>query len=301
MQQPLAMITRRSWGGASLTWTSGLIYAALIIGALISVAPFLHMILTSFKTYGSAVANIFWPWPPLGPEPVQLGNYPVAIQTIGWDRGWGTWLFLRYLANSLIVAGGTVAGVLVTSTLAAYALSRIRLPGQNAIFLLILTAVMTPEDLTLVPKVVMMFNLNWYNTYPALIVPFCVSVFGIFLLRQFFLQIPRELYEAAVLDGVGHLGYLWRVVVPLSRPALLALALLTFVWSWDNFKWPLLVTRDASMRLIAVGLQQFMIGEGKEVELLMAFATLVAGPIICLYFIAQRYFREGILTAGLKG
>jgi multiple sugar transport system permease protein len=160
---------------------------------------------------------------------------------------------------------------------------------------------MVPEDLTTVPKVVMMFNLQWYNSYAALIVPFTVSVFGIFLLRQFFMQIPRELYEAAVLDGVGHIGFLFRVVLPLSRPILMALGLLTFVWSWDNFKWPLLVTRDSSMRVMAVGLQQFMIGEGKEVQLLMAFATLVAGPVIVLYFITQKYFKEGILTTGLKG
>ena len=113
------------------------------------------------------------------------------------------------------------------------------------------------------PKVVMMFNLQWYNTYAAFIVPFTVSVFGIFLLRQFFMQIPRELYEAAVLDGVGHIGFLFRVVLPLSRPILMALGLLTFVWSWDNFKWPLLVTRDSSMRRHGGWPAAVHIGEGQ--------------------------------------
>jgi multiple sugar transport system permease protein len=146
-----------------------------------------------------------------------------------------------------------------------------------------------------------MFNLHWYNTYLALVVPFMVSVFGIFLLRQFFLQIPRELYEAAVVDGMGHLGYLTRIVVPLSRPAVLTLALLTFVGAWDSFKWPLLVTRDASMRVLGVGLQQFMLGEGGDVQLLMAFATLVAAPVIGFYFLVQRQFREAVLSAGIRG
>ena len=278
-----------------------LMYLVLIVAAVLAVAPFVYMIMASLKTYGSVIANNFWPWPPFGTELPQFGNYPEAIETIGRDRQWNTWLFFRYLANSLIVSGAIVFGVLLTSTLAAYALSRIRLPGQTILFILVLTAVMVPEDLTTVPKVVMMFNFQWYNTYPALIVPFTVSVFGIFLLRQFFMQIPRELYEAAVLDGVGHIGFLFRVVIPLSRPVLMAVGLLTFVWSWDNFKWPLLVTRDASMRLMAVGLQQFIIGEGREVHLLMAFATMVAGPVIILYFITQKYFKEGILTTGLKG
>jgi multiple sugar transport system permease protein len=284
-----------------LTLGRGLTYALLIAAAFLAVAPFVYMLTASLKTYGSVIANNFWPWPPLGSELPQFGNYPAAIEAIGRDRQWNTWLFVRYLANSLIVSGAIVLGVLFTSTLAAYALARIRLPGQTILFVLVLTAVMVPEDLTTVPKVVMMFNLQWYNSYAALIVPFTVSVFGIFLLRQFFMQIPRELYEAAVLDGVGHIGFLFRVVLPLSRPILMALGLLTFVWSWDNFKWPLLVTRDSSMRVMAVGLQQFMIGEGKEVQLLMAFATLVAGPVIVLYFITQKYFKEGILTTGLKG
>ena len=113
-----------------------------------------------------------------------------------------------------------------------------------------LITMMMPEDLTLVPKLVMMFNLRWYNTYLALIVPSLVSVFSIFLLRQFFMQIPRDLFEAALIDGMGHLRFLVSVVVPLSKPALLTVGLLNFIWAWDAFKWPLLVTRDSSMRVL---------------------------------------------------
>jgi len=285
-----------------LSWPRLLIYTILIAGAIASVLPFISMVLTSFKSYGSLITGAFWPWPPFGEELPQWQNYPQAIRQIGWDRQWQIWLFFRYFANSLIVALAVTAGVLVTSTCAAYALAQINLPGKNALFLLLLATIMVPPDLTLVPKVVMMFQFGWYNSYQALIVPFMGSVFGIFLLRQFFLQIPRELYEAAVMDGAGHLRYLVAIVIPLSKSALITLALLQFIWEWDSFKWPLLVTRDSSMRVLAVGLQQFMVGEGgTNTHLLMAFATVVIAPVIVFYFFTQRYFREGIVTTGIKG
>jgi multiple sugar transport system permease protein len=170
------------------------------------------------------------------------------------------------------------------------------------LFLFVLAVIMVPEDATLVPKVVMMYNLRWYNTYWALIVPFTVNVFGIFLLRQWFLQIPKDLFEAAVMDGMGHLRYLVSIVLPLSKPAILTVALLSFIWSWDSFKWPLLVTRDTNMRVLGVGLQQFKGGEGgTNVQLLMAFATLVVLPVLIFYFLAQKQFREAVTMTGIKG
>ncbi|MCC6177533.1 MAG: carbohydrate ABC transporter permease [Chloroflexi bacterium] len=277
------------------------IYVVLTCAALLALAPFLYMLMTSLKTYGSVINNNLWPWPPFGTEPLQGQNYPDAIQATGRDAQWGTSLFVRYLANSLIVAGSVVLGTLVTSSLAAYALARMDVPGKRLIFILILVTMMVPDDLTLVPRVVLIFNLKLYNTYPALIAPFLVNAFGIFLLRQFFLQIPRELFEAAQLDGMGHLRFLASIVLPLSKPALLTIALLSFIWAWDEFRWPLLVTRDSSMRVLPVGLQQFMMGQGTEVHLLMAFAAMVIAPAVVLYFFAQRYFREGVLSVGIKG
>jgi ABC-type glycerol-3-phosphate transport system permease component len=278
-----------------------LIQIVLACGALLAVAPFVYMLLTSFKSYASVINNVVWPWPPFGSEEIQFGNYPEAITTTGWDAQWGMYLFFRYLANSLIVSLSTVFGVLITSTLAAYALARMDIPGKQLLFIVVLITMMMPEDLTLVPKVVMIFNFKWYNTYLALIAPFLVNVFSIFLLRQFFMQIPKDLFEAALLDGMGHLRFLTSIVVPLSMPAMMTVGLLNFIWSWDNFKWPLLVTRDSSMRVLAVGLQQFMQGQGTQVHLLMAFATLVVLPVLVLYFIAQKHFRTGILTTGMKG
>jgi multiple sugar transport system permease protein len=282
-------------------WRVG-VYFVLVLGALASLLPFVYMLMTSLKSYSSIINNTLWPWPPFGTESVQLQNYSLAIQAIGFDRQSGTSLLVRYLANSVFVSAGIVLGSLITSVLAAYALAKLNVPGKNLLFLFVLAVIMVPEDATLVPKVVMMYNLHWYNTYMALIVPFTVNVFGIFLLRQWFLQIPKDLFEAAVMDGMGHLRYLFSIVVPLSRPAILTVALLSFIWSWDSFKWPLLVTRDSSMRVLGVGLQQFKSGEGgSNVQLLMAFATLVVLPVIVFYFLAQKQFHEAVTMTGIKG
>jgi multiple sugar transport system permease protein len=278
------------------------VYFVLVLGALASLLPFVYMLMTSLKSYSSVINNTVWPWPPFGTDSVQLQNYGQAIQAIGFDRQSGTPLLVRYLANSVVVSAGIVVGSLITSIPAAYALAKLNVPGKNPLFVFVLAVIMVPEDATLVPKVVMMYNLHWYNTYLALIVPFTVNVFGIFLLRQWFLQIPKELFEAAVMDGMGHLRYLFSIVLPLSRPAILTVALLSFIWSWDSFKWPLLVTRDSSMRVLGVGLQQFKSGEGgSNVQLLMAFATLVVLPVIVFYFLAQKQFREAVTMTGIKG
>ncbi|HPH95505.1 MAG TPA: carbohydrate ABC transporter permease [Anaerolineaceae bacterium] len=283
-------------------WGRFFIYVVLVIGALVSVIPFVYMVLSSFKSYGSVIANNFWPWWPFGTEPLQFSNYPEAITDIGFDKTWNMPLFFRYLANSLIVSGCIVLGTVTTSTLAAYAFAYIKVPGKSLMFLLILATLMIPNDLTLVPKLVMMYNFKWYNNYQALIIPFTVSVFGIFLLRQYFMQIPKDLFDAAKIDGAGHLRYLWSIVMPLSKPALITIALLNFIWSWDSFKWPLLVTRDSSMRVLAVGLQQFLVGEGgTKIHLMMAFASMVVVPVLIFYFFTQKYFTEGIAKTGIKG
>jgi multiple sugar transport system permease protein len=303
----VAVIARQGRGGRleaarPVSLVRAGVYVVLILGAIASLLPFVYMLMTSVKSYGSIVNNSLWPWPPFGTESVQLQNYTQALQTIGFDRQTGTPLLVRYLANSIVVSTGVVLGSLVTSVMAAYALAKLNVPGKNLLFLFVLAVIMVPEDATLVPKVVMMYNLRWYNTYWALIVPFTVNVFGIFLLRQWFMQIPRDLFEAAVMDGMGHIRYLLSIVLPLSKPAILTVALLSFIWSWDSFKWPLLVTRDTNMRVLGVGLQQFKAGEGgTNVQLLMAFATLVVLPVILFYFLAQKQFREAVTMTGIKG
>jgi ABC-type glycerol-3-phosphate transport system permease component len=287
---------------AKLNWSRVLLYAVLTFGAVLAIIPFLYMVMSSVKSYGSIITNNFWPWWPLGSEPIQWNNYPDAIQNIGFDRQWGVPLMVRYFINSGVVAATVVLGTLLTSVLAAYTLAYINIPGKSVFFFLILATLMIPNDMTLVPKVVMMFNFQWYNSYLALTVPFFVSVFGIFLLRQFFMQIPKELFDAALIDGAGHIRYLFSVVLPLAAPAVITVALLTFIWTWDSFKWPLLVTRDSNMRVLAVGLQQYLVGEGgTKTQLMMAFATMVVTPVLIFYFFTQKYFTEGIARTGIKG
>jgi ABC-type glycerol-3-phosphate transport system permease component len=287
---------------AKVNWDRVLLYGVLSIGATVAIIPFLYMVMSSLKSYGSIINNNFWPWWPLGTESIQWNNYPEAIQNIGFDRQWGVSLMVRYFINSGVMAVTVVIGTLVTSILAAYTLAFINIPGKSVFFFLILATLMIPNDMTLVPKVVMMFNFQWYNSYLALTVPFFVSVFGIFLLRQFFLQIPKELFDAALIDGAGHLRYLAAIVLPLAAPAVITVALLTFIWTWDSFKWPLLVTRDSNMRVLAVGLQQYLVGEGgTKTQLMMAFSTMVVMPVLIFYFFTQKYFTEGIARTGIKG
>jgi ABC-type glycerol-3-phosphate transport system permease component len=289
-------VTRR------IDWKRVSLYAFLTFGAVIAVIPFVYMLLSSVKSYGSILNNNFWPWWPFGDEPLQWENFSVAIDTIGKDRDWGVPLFFRYFSNSTIVTLAIIAGTLLTSVLAAYTFAFINVPGKSFLFLLILMTLMIPNDLTLVPKLVMMYSFKWYNSYLALTVPFMVSVFGIFMLRQFYMQIPKELFDAALIDGAGHMRYLFTIVLPLSKPAVITVALLNFIWSWDSFKWPLLVTRDSSMRVLAVGLQQFLLGEGgTKIHLMMAFATMVVLPVLVFYFFTQKYFTEGIARTGIKG
>ena len=288
--------------GATINWGRILVYGVLTIGAFVAVAPFLYMITTSLKSYGSVINNRLWPWPPFGTETIQWNNYPDAIQNIGRDKAWQIPLFFRYALNSVIVTLATVLGVLISSTLAAYAFAQMNIPGKGFLFMLLLGTIMIPGDLTLVPKVVMMMQWKWYNTYPALVVPFLANVVGIFLLRQFFMQIPKDLFDAALIDGAGHLRYLFTIVLPLSKPAFVTVGLLNFIAAWDSFKWPLLVTRDSNMRVLAVGLQQFLASEGgTKVQLMMAFSTMVVLPVIIFYFFTQKYFTEGIATTGIKG
>ena len=294
--------SRNTLASRPVEWRRIAIYATLVIGAIISLIPFLYMLTSSLKSYGSIITNNFWPWWPFGSEPLQWNNFQDAIRDSGTDPVWHIPLFYRYFFNSSLVTVLSTAGTLLTSILAAYAFANVKMPGKNTLFVLILATLMIPNDLTLVPKVVMIYKLQWYNTYLALILPFMVSVFGIFLLRQFFMQIPKELYDAARMDGAGHVRYLFSIVVPLSWPAILTVAVLNFVWMWDSFKWPLLVTRDSNMRVLAVGLQQFMASEGgTQTHLLMAFAVMVVAPVLIFYFFTQQYFTESISRTGIKG
>jgi multiple sugar transport system permease protein len=281
-------------GDTSHTYRSGsrlsrvLIQAALIAGAVWSLFPFVWMILTSLKSYIEAAAS-----QSLLPSIWLFSNYVTAWDQVG--------IFPRYFANTLFIAITTVFGVLITSTLAGYAFARMRFPGRDFLFVLLLMTMMVPFEVILVPNFIIMRDLHWVDTYMALIVPWTASAFSIFLLRQFFRAIPQDLYDAAVMDGCRHLRFLWSIVLPLSKPALITSGLLTFLGSWNSLMWPLLVTNNPLLRPIQVGIAAFITDAGTQMQLLLAAVTISIVPIILLYLVLQRWFIEGIATIGIRG
>lgn len=264
------------------------LHAILIAGAVWACFPFVWMVLTSLKSYSeaSAAENIL-------PQRWLFSNYIDAWNQVG--------IFPRYFANSLFIGAATVTGVLVTSTLAAYAFARMRFPGRDVLFFILIATMIIPFEVTLVPNFILMRVFGWINQYPALIIPWASSAFSIFLLRQFFKTIPGELYDAAVLDGANHLQFLVAIVVPLSRPALITSALLTFLASWNSLMWPLLVTNSPLMRPIQVGIASFITDAGTQIQLLLAAVTISIIPILILYLLLQRWFIEGIASVGIHG
>lgn len=273
------------------------IYLFLIIGASIALFPFIWMVLTSLKTQTEVARGAFWP------EQFRWYNYLEAWSEAEWGPYFdhsGRWI-PGYFLNTLFIAACTVAANLFTNVLAAYAFARIRFPGKNVVFFAFLATMMIPGEVTIIPNFLLVSNLGWVNTYLGLIVPWTASVFYIFLLRQFFMGIPNELYDAALIDGSGHLRFLIQIVLPLSKAALVTVVLLSFIGSWNSFLWPLIVARDVALYPIQVGLRSFITEMGNEVHLMMAAATFVIVPVLVLYFFTQKQFTEGIATTGLKG
>lgn len=250
-----------------------------------------------------------------GPMLIKWYDVPSAVP-------WHETIFARYFVNTIFVATMVLVGVLATSVLAAYAFARMEFFGKNAIFILFLATMMIPFEVTMIPNFVIIRNIpfnapelpifgydllgqpgkaGWYNTYAAQIVPWLASVFTIFMLRQFFMGIPQDFFDAARIDGCGHLRYLLQIVLPLSKPALVTGGLMTFLGSWNSLLWPILVTGKADLRPIQVGLSFFLVQESTDYNLLMAAATMAILPIAVLYFVGQRYFIEGIASSGVKG
>lgn len=282
------LVARYGRGLLRLRASSVLLHAALVSGALLMVLPFFWMIITSVKSLEEA--SLFPP--SLWPQEWYFDNYFTA-----WDMA----PFGRYFLNTVFVASTQTLLVLVTSALAAYAFARISFMGRNVAFVAFLATMMVPLEVILVPNFVILRYLGWYNTYFALIVPWSASVFAIFLLRQFFLSIPQDLYDAAQMDGCGRFGFLWRIAAPMSTPALITIALFTFLSGWNALLWPLIVTGNEDMRLLQVGLSAFQSEARVQYHLWMAAAMFTMLPIVVAYFVAQRYFIEGVSGTGVKG
>lgn len=265
-----------------------LVVIALAAGAILVVAPFLWMISTSLK---SNIGVFTYP-PKLVPEKPEWANYAAVTQTLP---------FGRFFLNSLFVAVSVTLLQLVVASMAAYAFARLRFPGKGVLFLAYLSTLMIPPQVTLIPRFLLMRGLGWIDTYAGLIVPFVFSSFGIFLLRQYFLTIPRELEEAARMDGVGYFKAFWLVLLPLTRPGLAALAILTFIAQWNSFLWPLVVINSESMNTLTVGLNTLKGQYNTDWNLLMAGSVLATMPILIVFLFGNRYFISGITAGGFGG
>lgn len=270
-----------------------ILYAILILGAVVSIIPFFWMVSTSLMTLGETI-NRQW--------------LPDVPQFVNYVEAWTEARFARYFVNSVIVTLTTLAGLLTTSILAGYAFGRIQFFGREFLFALLLSTMMIPESITMIPNfllirgdIIPLPGGSWLNSLQALTVPFMANAFSIFLLRQFFMKIPQDLWDAARMDGAGHLRFLIQVVLPISKAPILTVVIFSFIASWNAFLWPLLVTTTPRWRPLMVGLWTFVTEAGPETNLLMAGAVITIIPILVLYFFTQKQFTEGIATTGLKG
>ncbi|MCK5804764.1 MAG: carbohydrate ABC transporter permease [Lentisphaeria bacterium] len=268
--------------------TYALSYVFLIGVGISMAAPLLWMLSTSFKSPDADVMNL----KDILPDGLHWENYrTVMVETN----------FARALFNSALVTITITVGQVFTSSLAAFAFARLQFKGRDKLFLGYLGTMMIPGAVTMIPVFILLRHLHWVNTYWGLIVPAMFSAYGTFMLRQFFMTIPRELEDAAIMDGCGTLGVYWHVVLPLSKPALATLSILTFMGSWRNFMWPVIITHTRDMFTLPVALAQFQEMYGVQWVLMMAGSVIMIIPMLAVFIFGQRYFVEGIQLGALKG
>lgn len=271
-----------------VNWLHIFLYGFLVLAAVVALFPIYWMVLTAFKP----VDEIFIYPPTFLPSRLAFENFLEA---------WDTAPFGRYFINTIIMTGFTVGFHVVLACLTAYAFVCIQFPGREALFLVFLGTMMVPSVVTLVPTFVLIKKLHWVDTYWGLIIPHAVSVFGIFLIRQFFLTVPKDYEDAARIDGCGRFGILLQMYIPLAKPAIAALCIFSFYHVWNEFFWPLVITSTNNMRTLSVGLRYFIDESAVDWELVMAGSTMVVAPVLLAFFILQRQFVRGITMTGLKG
>lgn len=267
-----------------------LLIAALGLGALLMIFPFYWMIVSAFKTRQEIAA-----FPPTWfPQTFTLDHFETVLTNLRTGN------FVAFYRNSLFVVSIITVLTLITSSLTGYVFAKFVFPGRRVLFVAVLSMLIVPFSVTLVPLYNMMVNWGWKDTYWALIIPVAFNPFGIFLMRQFMTSIPDELLDAARLDGASEWGIFWRVVLPLSGAPLAALAIFTFTIQWDNFLWPLVMLDSPELWTLPLGLAQFRGPTGTDVGPMNAASALSVIPVLVVYFFAQRHFIEGITLTGMK-
>ena len=266
-------------------------YALLILLALIFISPLIFMLVTSFKTRGEAVSST----PSWWPSPFTTDAYETVLGTATETP------VLRWFLNSMVAAALHAALVVATSALAAYPLARMQFRGKGIVFGAIVATLFVPPVILVIPNYLIVGQLYWLDTLIAIIVPTAASAFGVFFLRQFFLGLPVELEEAARLDGANRWEVFWKVVLPLSRPALVTLAMLSFLTNYNDFLWPVYVLFSPENQTLPAGLSTLQSANAVRYDLLMAGAVVASVPVLVLYSAAQRFIIEGVSRSGLKG
>jgi ABC-type glycerol-3-phosphate transport system permease component len=240
-------------------------------------------------------------------EPADIINYPPTLFPETWTfenyiTAWTSSPFARFFLNSIIQTGIIVICNVIFSIMAAYAFSVLEFPGRDLLFYLVLASLMIPFQLTFIPNFVLISNLGWVNTYQGLTVPFLASAFGVFLLRQFFLTVPRDFHDSARIDGASNWRYLWQILVPLSKGPISAFAIFSFLGAWSQYLWPLITTSEENWRTIQIGLRFFLFDQerGADWGAIMAAAVIALLPTLLIFLIAQRQLVKGIAMTGLK-
>lgn len=268
--------------------SKSVIYILLIIGALFILIPFIWMISTSLKPSNEV---LIMP-PKIIPSKFMWENYKIA---------WQAAPFKTYFRNSIIVTVSVTIGELITTILAAFAFSRLEFKGRNMIFTLLVATMMVPGEVLIIPNFVTLSKLGWIDTYKALIIPWCASIYAIYLLRQHFMSIPEELYNAARIDGCTDFKFLWAIMVPLAKPAIVTLVILKVIGSWNSFFWPLIVTNSQGMRTLPLALSAFTNEFGTDYNILMAATNIMVLPVMIFYIILQKHIIAGVSKQGIKG
>jgi multiple sugar transport system permease protein len=263
-------------------------HIVLIIGAILMVIPFVWMVLTSVKTMGEATHLP----PVIFPKSIQWKNYLGVFDTLP---------FFQFYWNTIATTVAKTVGQVIFCSLAAYAFARIEFPLKNVLFILLLSVLMVPNQAYLIPQYLIMVKFEWLNTLTALIVPGLTSAFGTFLLRQFFQSMPKELEEAAKIDGCNHFRIYYRILLPLAKPGLIALSIMTALWAWSDLMWPLIVNSSPEKMPLSAGLASLQGQYVTDYPLLMAGSLLATLPMILAFIFLQRYFVEGIALTGTKG
>jgi multiple sugar transport system permease protein len=283
---PTLSAERRRAGSFRVTSVVSQILLSLV--ALLFMVPIIWMLLSALKPS----AEVFTVPPTLFGSEIKFSNFVEA---------WNYLPFGRFILNTLFVAGIGTLITLVASAMSGYAFARLNFRFRGGLFVLYLSTLIVPQEVIVIPMFLVMQRLGWVNSYQALILPWAFTAFGTFLLRQFFLTIPRELEEAAKIDGCGHIRILRSIIIPIAAPALAVLAVFTFISYWNSFLWPLIIINDTAKMTVPLGLDLFLGQQGQRWELLMAAATISMVPTVILVLALQKYLVRGIALSGLGG